>query len=106
MGFVGGQRALVRVPAPRVESPIAFGDSGDIMVAMSDAVATADETARVPNVLIRDLPPDLHRRLRVAAAFRGVSLSAFGQHAVAREVERVEAEMERDRRKREQREKG
>ncbi|HLM65534.1 MAG TPA: hypothetical protein VK306_14655 [Acidimicrobiales bacterium] len=68
---------------------------------MKDAVKTVNQTAKVPSVLIRDIPDDLHRRLRVAAAYRGESFTAFGMRAVEREVERVEAQMERDRRKRE-----
>jgi plasmid stability protein len=51
-------------------------------------------------VLIRDIPDELHRRLRVAAAYRGESFSALGLRAIEREVARVETEMERDRRKR------
>lgn len=52
-------------------------------------------------MLIRDIPDDLHRRLRVAAAYKGESFSALGLRAVEREIERVEAEMERERRRRE-----
>jgi plasmid stability protein len=51
----------------------------------------------VASVLIRDIPEDLHRRLRVAAAYKGESFSALGLRAVLAEVERVEAEMARDR---------
>jgi plasmid stability protein len=54
----------------------------------------------VPSVLIRDIPDELHRRLRVAAAYRGESFSALGLRAIEREVARVETEMERHRRKR------
>jgi plasmid stability protein len=68
---------------------------------MEDGVNPLNENEGVPSVLIRDIPADLHRRLRVAAAYRGESLSALGLRAVDREVERVEAEMERARRKRE-----
>ena len=56
---------------------------------------------RVPSVLIRDLTDEMHRRLRVVAAFKGESLSAFGARAVEAEVERVEAEMEAELRRRE-----
>jgi plasmid stability protein len=68
---------------------------------MGDTVTTISKNPKVPSMLIRDIPDDLHRRLRVVAAFRGQSLSALGLEAIKREVERGEAEMERDRRKRE-----
>ena len=67
---------------------------------MEDGVNPLNENEGVPSVLIRDIPADLHRRLRVAAAYKGESLSALGLRAVEREVHRVEAEMERARRKR------
>jgi plasmid stability protein len=68
---------------------------------MNDTVITVSKNPRVPSMLIREIPDDLHRRLRVAAAYRDESLSALGLRAVEREVTRVEAEMERDRRKHE-----
>jgi plasmid stability protein len=68
---------------------------------MEDGVNPLNENEGMPSVLVRDIPADLHRRLRVAAAYRGESLSALSLRAVEREVERVEAEMERARRKRE-----
>lgn len=68
---------------------------------MKGGVNPVNETGRVPNVLIRDIPDDWHRRLRVAAAYKGESFSALGLRAIMREVERVEADMERNRRKRE-----
>ena len=68
---------------------------------MYDMITTVSKNPKVPSMLIRDIPDDLHRRLRVAAAYKDESLSALGLRAVEREVARVEAEMERDRRKRE-----
>jgi hypothetical protein len=73
------------------------------VVTMSDIVKSVNETGGVPSVLIRDIPDELHRRLRVAAAYRGWSFSRLGLEAIRREVERVEAQMERDRRKRDDR---
>lgn len=66
---------------------------------MSDPVKPGDETGKVPSVLIRDIPDDLHRRLRVAAAYKGESFSDLGKRAVEAEVERIEAEMERERKR-------
>jgi plasmid stability protein len=68
---------------------------------MEHRTCTVSENQKVPSMLIRDLPDHLHRRLRVAAAYKGESFSDFGRRAVEREVVRVEAEMERDRRRRE-----
>jgi plasmid stability protein len=65
---------------------------------MSQPVNPGDDTGKVPSVLIRDIPDGLHRRLRVAAAFKGESYSDLGKRAIEVEVERIEAEMERERR--------
>lgn len=67
---------------------------------MCQPVNPGDETGKVPSVLIRDIPDDLHRRLRVAAAYKGESYSALGLRAIEAEIERIESEMERARRKR------
>jgi plasmid stability protein len=68
------------------------------MVTMEHVVNPVNQTGNVPSVLIRDIPDDWHRRLRVAAAYKGESFSALGLRAIMREVEQVEAEMERNRR--------
>jgi plasmid stability protein len=52
-------------------------------------------------VYIRDIPDDLHKRIRVAAAIKGKSMQKLGLDALAHEVERIEAEEEQARRKRE-----
>jgi plasmid stability protein len=67
---------------------------------MADVNAPAHNAGKVPSVLIRDLDEELHRRLRVAAAYLGESFSAFGLRALEHEVERVEAQMDRERRER------
>jgi plasmid stability protein len=55
----------------------------------------------VPVVYIRDIPDDLHKRIRVAAAIKGKSMQKLGLDALVHEVERIEAEEEQARRKRE-----
>ena len=49
-------------------------------------------SACVPIVYIRDVPEELHRRIRVAAATKGKSMRALALRALEREVERTEAE--------------
>jgi Antitoxin FitA-like, ribbon-helix-helix len=68
------------------------------VVTMSQPVNPGDETGKVPSVLIRDIDDELHRRLRVAAAYEGESFSDLGKRAIKAEVERIEAKMERERR--------
>ena len=65
---------------------------------MTADVKGVSKTQVVPIVYIRDVPDDLHRRIRVAAATQGESMRALALRALEREVERMEAE-ERKRRK-------
>jgi plasmid stability protein len=63
------------------------------VVVMTASVKGVSETEDVPTLYVRDVPDDLHRRLKVAAAQRGVSLRALVLAAVEREVERIEHEV-------------
>jgi plasmid stability protein len=64
---------------------------------MTAGVKGVSKTRVVPIVYIRDVPEELHRRIRVAAATKGESMRALALRALQREVERMEAE-ERKRR--------
>jgi hypothetical protein len=68
------------------------------IVSVTADVKGVSKTQVVPIVYIRDVPDDLHRRIRVAAATQGESMRALALRALEREVERMEAE-ERKRRK-------
>jgi plasmid stability protein len=65
---------------------------------MTADVKCVSKTQVVPIVYIRDVPEELHRRIRVAAATQGESMRAVALRALEREVERMEAE-ERKRRR-------
>jgi plasmid stability protein len=68
---------------------------------MTQAVKDVGKTAEVAIVYIRDVPDDVHRRMKAAAALLGESMQAAALRALEAEVERMEARVERGRRKRE-----
>jgi predicted HicB family RNase H-like nuclease len=49
-------------------------------------------SVRTVGILNYDIPDDLHRRAKAAAAMRGESLKALVVRALEREVDRLEAE--------------
>jgi hypothetical protein len=51
----------------------------------------------VPILYVRDIPEDLHRRLKAAAVMLGESMQAAAVRALEVEVERMEARVERER---------
>jgi plasmid stability protein len=59
---------------------------------MTDVVNAVGKTPRVAILYIRDVPDDLHRRLRVAAAQRDESMRALVLRAVEHELDRLEAD--------------
>jgi plasmid stability protein len=68
---------------------------------MTQAVKSVGKTEEVAIVYIRDVPDDVHRRMKAAAALLGESMQAAALRALEAEVERMEARVERERRKRE-----
>jgi plasmid stability protein len=54
----------------------------------------------VATVYLRNIPEELHKRLRVAAAVKGESLRSLALRALEREVERMEAEEAKSKRTR------
>jgi plasmid stability protein len=68
---------------------------------MTQAVKSVGKTEEVAIVYIRDVPDDVHRRMKAAAALLGESMQAAALRALEAEVERMEARVDRDRRKRE-----
>jgi plasmid stability protein len=62
------------------------------MVVMTPSVKTARQNQEVATVYLRNIPEDLHRRLRVAAAIKGESMRSLALRALEAEVERMEAE--------------
>jgi hypothetical protein len=62
------------------------------IVGMTAEVKGVSKTLAVPIVYIRDVPEELHRRIRVAAATQGESMRALALRALEREVKRMEAE--------------
>jgi hypothetical protein len=71
------------------------------VVDMTQAVKSVGKTEEVAIVYIRDVPDDVHRRMKAAAALLGESMQAAALRALEAEVERMEARVDRDRRKRE-----
>ncbi|HET6953369.1 MAG TPA: hypothetical protein VFI47_23525 [Acidimicrobiales bacterium] len=51
----------------------------------------------MPILYVRDIPEDLHRRLKAAAVMLGESMQAAAVRALEVEVERMEARVERER---------
>jgi plasmid stability protein len=68
---------------------------------MTQAVKDVGKTEEVAIVYIRDVPEDVHRRMKAAAALLGESMQAAALRALEAEVERMETRVERQRRKRE-----
>jgi hypothetical protein len=71
------------------------------IVDMTQAVKDVGKTEEVAIVYIRDVPEDVHRRMKAAAALLGESMQAAALRALEAEVERMETRVERQRRKRE-----
>jgi hypothetical protein len=69
-------------------------------VDMTQAVRDVGKTGEVAIVYIRDVPEDVHRRMKAAAALLGESMQAAALRALETEVERMEARVDRERRKR------
>jgi plasmid stability protein len=70
------------------------------VVDMTQAVKVVGKTEEVAIVYIRDVPDDVHRRMKAAAALLGESMQAAALRALEAEVERMEARVDRERRKR------
>jgi plasmid stability protein len=62
------------------------------MVGMCAVVKVTRQNQEVATVYLRNIPEELHKRLRVAAAIKGESLRTLALRALEAEVERMEAE--------------
>jgi hypothetical protein len=85
---------LIQIPLGHILADVCCTAS---IVGMTADVKGVSKTQVVPIVYIRDVPEELHRRIRVAAATTGESMRALALRALEREVERLEVE-ERKRR--------
>jgi plasmid stability protein len=62
------------------------------MSTMTAVVKAARQNQEVATVYLRNIPEELHKRLRVAAAIKGEPLRSLALRALEREVERMEAD--------------